>query len=72
MPASIQSERRRQNFLMTVEAQTVAWLCRRMPKWITSNRLTAFGIAGAGLVFIALLLGRSEHWWILLVFCRGQ
>jgi len=65
MPASIQSERRRQNFLMTFEAQIVAWLCCRMPRWVTSNRLTALGIAGAGLVFIALLLGRSERWWLL-------
>jgi phosphatidylglycerophosphate synthase len=65
MPASIQSGRRRQNFLMKFEAQTVAWLCSRMPKWATSNRLTALGIAGAGLVFIALLLGRGERWWLL-------
>ncbi len=65
MPASIQSERRRQNFLMTFEAQTVTWLCSRMPRWMTSNRLTALGIAGAGLVFIALLLGRGERWWLL-------
>ncbi|MCI0693522.1 CDP-alcohol phosphatidyltransferase [candidate division KSB1 bacterium] len=65
MPASIQSERRRQNFLMTFEAHTVAWLCSRMPCWVTSNHLTALGIAGAGLVFIALLLGRGERWWLL-------
>jgi phosphatidylglycerophosphate synthase len=65
MPASIQSERRRQNFLMAFEAQTVAWLSSRMPRWVTSNRLTALGIAGAGLVFVALLLGRGERWWLL-------
>jgi phosphatidylglycerophosphate synthase len=65
MPASIQSERRRQNFLMQLEARIVASFCRRMPGWVTSNRLTVFGIAGAGLVFSALLLGRSERWWLL-------
>jgi hypothetical protein len=63
--ASIQSERRRQNFLLAFEAQSVAWLCRRMPRGVTSNRLTALGIAGAGVVFTALLLGRINRWWLL-------
>jgi phosphatidylglycerophosphate synthase len=65
MPASIQSERQRQNFLMRLEAQTVAWLCGRIPRWATSDHLTSFGIVGAGLVFVALLLGRSQRWWLL-------
>jgi phosphatidylglycerophosphate synthase len=65
MPASIKFQRRRQNFLMPFEAQTVTWLCCRMPGWVTSNRLTALGIAGAGLIFVALLLGRGERWWLL-------
>lgn len=65
MPASIQSERRRQNFLMQIEAQTVAWLCGRMPRWVSSNGLTAFGVSGAGLVCVALLMGTSNRWWLL-------
>jgi phosphatidylglycerophosphate synthase len=65
MPASIQSERRRQNFLMELEARTVTWLCSRMPWWVTSNQLTALGLAGAGLVFVALLLGKINRWWLL-------
>jgi phosphatidylglycerophosphate synthase len=65
MPVSIQSERHRQNLLMQLEARVITWLCGRMPEWVTPNRLTAFGLAGAGVVFTALLLGSLNRWWLL-------
>jgi phosphatidylglycerophosphate synthase len=36
-----------------------------MPAWVTSNQLTAFGLLGAGVVFLALILGKLNRWWLL-------
>jgi phosphatidylglycerophosphate synthase len=65
MTTSIQSERQRQNGLMKVEARVIAWLCARMPDWVTPNRLTTFGLMGAGVILTSLLLGKENRWWLL-------
>jgi phosphatidylglycerophosphate synthase len=65
MIANIQSDRQRQNGLMKLETRAVTWLCRRMPRRVTSNQLTAFGLCGAGVVFLALLMGKHNRWWLL-------
>jgi phosphatidylglycerophosphate synthase len=65
MMTTIQSDRQRQNSLMNLETHAVTWLCCRMPAWVTSNQLTAFGLLGAGVVFLALILGKLNRWWLL-------
>lgn len=34
-----------------IERPLLQWLCARMPGWVTSDRLTALGVAGAALAF---------------------
>lgn len=65
MKASIQSDRKRQNGLMKIEARVIEWLCARMPNWVTPNQLTAFGLIGAGMIFTSLMLGKGNRWWLL-------
>lgn len=65
MNSAIRNDRKRENALRNWETQTVTGLCSRMPRWVTSNQLTTFGLAGSGMIFTALFLGQSNHWWLL-------
>ncbi len=59
-------ERQRSNWLMKQEHRVIAWLCPRIPRQVTSNMLTAVGIFGSVLIGAALVLGKSQRWWLLL------
>ena len=48
------------NIIAIKERQLLTWLCSRMPLWVTSDRLTLFGVAGAIVVFASDLLSRSN------------
>lgn len=51
-----------QSFTAVRERAILNWLCRRMPPWVTSDGLTALGVAGAGLTGLGFALGRfSPH-----------
>lgn len=65
MNNAIRNDRQRENVLKNWETRAVTWLCSRIPRWVTSNQLTTLGLAGSGMIFIALLLGQSNHWWLL-------
>ncbi|MCG3120797.1 MAG: hypothetical protein ALAOOOJD_03639 [bacterium] len=65
MNNAIRNDRQRKNVLKNWETQAVTWLCSRMPPGVTSNQLTAFGLAGSGVIFTALFLGRAQRWWLL-------
>ncbi len=58
-------ERQRSNWLMLHERSTIAWLCPRMPWWLTSNMLTGLGVIGSAMLAAAMILGRSDRWWLL-------
>lgn len=54
-----------QNLLAGAERRLLTWLCARLPAWVTPDRLTAFGMAGAVATFIgyaASALGTAWLW----------
>lgn len=63
---SMTSERVRRNILKRAEAVLIRYFCERMPRWMTPNTLTAVGLAGAGMVFIGLWLGKIHALFLLL------
>jgi len=42
-----------ESLLQPLERPTLAWIVRRLPDWVTSDNLTAFGIFGAVLTFVS-------------------
>ncbi len=45
-----------ENVLAQGERRLLNWLCARMPAWVTPDLLTAFGVLGAGIVFLGYAL----------------
>ncbi len=58
-------ERQRSNWLMTHERRAIAWLCPRLPSWLTSNMLTGIGVLGSMIISFAMIFGRSERLWLI-------
>ena len=52
------------------ERPLLQWLCERMPPWVTSDRLTALGVAGAALAFAGYWQSGSSPAWLWLS-CLG-
>lgn len=50
--------------LTRAEKLILDWVCRRMPRWVTSDVLTALGVAGAGLCFIGYALSDQSLSWL--------
>lgn len=53
-----------------IERPLLQWLCARMPAWVTSDRLTALGVAGAALAFIGYWLSHRTDTYLWLA-CLG-
>lgn len=47
-----------------VERRVLAWLCRRMPRRVTSDMLTFTGVAGAGIACLGYALSPSDPLWL--------
>ncbi len=47
------------NVVARRERQLLTWLCAHLPAWVTSDRLTAISLVGAGLVFVSYILSRT-------------
>lgn len=68
MPAPVRIQ---QNLTARAERRVLDWLCARLPLWVTPDRLTALGFAGAVLVACGFGLsnfGRDWLWLALLGF----
>lgn len=52
---SITSDRKRTNILRDVEHNTISFLVKRMPSWLSSNMLTGIGFLGNFLVFLSFV-----------------
>jgi phosphatidylglycerophosphate synthase len=63
---SIKSDRKRSNFLKNAEYTTISYLCKIMPRWVTPDMLTAFGVFGAVVVFFGLQLAKIDKLFLLL------
>jgi phosphatidylglycerophosphate synthase len=53
-----------QNLLAAAERKLLTWLCSRMPIWVSPDRLTAAGVAGAIAVFIGYVMSSSGPAWL--------
>lgn len=47
------------NIVALQERRLLNWLCANMPAWVTSNALSAVGVAGAVLVLVGYIASRS-------------
>jgi hypothetical protein len=59
-------DRERSNLLRSVEHRLVQYLCSRLPQWVTSDMLTAFGFFGSLVICAGLWLGESNRLFLLL------
>jgi len=55
-----------QNWLATQERRLLTWLCDHMPAWVTPDRLTTLGIAGAAMTFVGYVASNLGPAWLLL------
>jgi len=53
--------RSRTNLFKDSEQKSIAYLVQRMPKWLSSDMLTAIGFLGSIITFISFLLGYYIH-----------
>ena len=52
------------------ERPLLHWLCKKMPAWVTSDRLTALGVAGAAMAFAGYVLSHRSPAFLWLA-CLG-
>ncbi|MGI8943131.1 MAG: CDP-alcohol phosphatidyltransferase family protein [Qipengyuania sp.] len=50
--------------MATVERRILNYLCARLPRWVTPDRLTAFGMVGAVMVFAGYLGSNLDRDWL--------
>ena len=65
---AISQDRKRTNILHNGELALIAYLVERIPRWVTSNMLTALGLMGNLSVAFVMLLAAWYHdsTWLLL------
>lgn len=64
----ISQDRGRTNLLRKSEQKTLAYLVQRIPSWISSDMLTAFGFFGSIIIFVGFILA-SHYGEVYLLFC---
>ena len=64
---TISQDRKRTNILHSQELAFIAYLVERMPRWVTSNMLTALGLTGNLLVAVLMCLSSIQGAWLLLL-----
>lgn len=64
LPEVAPIERIQENMLARAERRLLTWLCARMPRWVTPDRLTFFGLFGALLVFAGYLASNADANWL--------
>lgn len=57
-------DRIQENVLAKAERRLLNWLCARMPRWVTPDRLTGFGVLGAFVVFFGYALSGFDRYWL--------
>jgi len=63
-PAGPPVRRIQENVLASSERLLLTWLCRRMPRWVSPDRLTILGMAGAALVFLGYVASNKGAMWL--------
>lgn len=59
-----EKKRVRTNILKNSEASAIAFLCKIMPSWVTSDILTFIGFTGSLMVAAGLYLGTENRFWL--------
>ena len=59
-------KRIQENITARAERRVLNWLCARLPLWLTPDRLTAIGFAGAVLVAIGFAMSNFGREWLML------
>ena len=54
------------NWLAAGERRILNWLCAHMPPWVTPDRLTAFGMVGAVMIFAGYIGSNAAPGWLVL------
>jgi phosphatidylglycerophosphate synthase len=67
----ISNDRLRTNLLKNYEQKALAFLVQRIPSWISSDMLTAFGFLGSFTVFISFVMAAFLHKNFLLLGVLG-
>jgi hypothetical protein len=67
----IRQGRERTNLLGKYEQQSIAFLVERIPAWVTSDMLTAFGLFGSIVTFLGFVFARTYNRYLLLVSIAG-
>jgi phosphatidylglycerophosphate synthase len=62
--AAIPVQRIQRNLLAASERKLLNWLCARMPRWVTPDRLTATGVAGAVATFVGYAASGAAAAWL--------
>ena len=57
-------DRIQENLVARVERRILTWLCPRMPRFVTPDMLTAFGMVGATMVFVGYLGSNLDRNWL--------
>ena len=55
------------NLVANSERTLLTWLCKRMPKWVTPDLLTATGVVGAVVMFAGYVASNVHSNWLWLV-----
>lgn len=64
-PARISPIKRiQQNLLYAAERRTLLWFCRRLPLWVTPDRLTILGVASAVMISAAYAASNLHPLWL--------
>ena len=59
-----QSRRIQTSVLNAAEKRVLVWLAQRQPRWVTSDGLTAIGVAGAIIVALGYILSNYHIGWL--------
>jgi len=57
-------QRIQRNLLAIPERRLLTWLCGVMPRWVTPDRLTSAGVAGAGMTFVGYAASSFGVAWL--------
>jgi phosphatidylglycerophosphate synthase len=57
-------KRIQRNVLAAAERRLLTWLCSRMPRWVTPDRLTGVGMAGSVMVFVGYTASAWAAAWL--------
>lgn len=64
LPEITPIDRIQENFLARSERRLLTWLCARLPRWMTPDKLTAIGMVGAVMIFAGYLASNVAAEWL--------